>query len=81
MRKLHITLSEESFQAARRCAFDAETTISTMIDYLIEEHLIKRVPDGNSGDTVTAHQDNQFPEVQAPVVPSAWSVTWKPHNR
>jgi hypothetical protein len=76
-RKLHISLTQESFQAVRKCAFDAESTISLVIDFLIEQYLIRKVPDGNSGDEVKAQQ---VPEVPAPTVPSAWSVSSIPRN-
>jgi hypothetical protein len=34
-RKLHMSLTEEHFQAARKCAFDAETSISHVIGHLV----------------------------------------------
>jgi hypothetical protein len=38
-RKVHITLEEENFQCIRRLAFDNEVSISTAIDFVIEEAL------------------------------------------
>lgn len=40
-RKIHITLEEENFQCIRRLAFDNEVSISTAIDFVIEEALRK----------------------------------------
>ena len=40
-RKIHITLEEENFQSIRRLAFDNEVSISTAIDFVIEEALRK----------------------------------------
>ena len=36
-RKVHITLSPENYQLVRKAAFDAEATISQVVDTLIEE--------------------------------------------
>ena len=75
-RKVHISLTQEGYQAVRKFAFECETTISHVLDYLIEENLIK-VPEGNSDDGVMAQQ---VPEVPAPSVPSVWSVSSIPRN-
>jgi hypothetical protein len=40
-RKVHITLTQENFQAVRKLAFDNEVSISDAIDFLIEEMLRK----------------------------------------
>jgi len=38
-RKIHIRLEEENFQCIRKLAFDNEISISTAIDFVIEEAL------------------------------------------
>jgi len=40
-RKVHITLTQENFQAVRKLAFDNDVSISDAIDFLIEEMLRK----------------------------------------
>ena len=74
-RKVHITLTPENFQAVRECAFDTETTISHVIDVLIEEYLVRKMPDGSSGDTTMEQKPNQPPERPAPSVAPEWSVS------
>jgi hypothetical protein len=54
-RKLHISLTEEHFQAARKCAFDAETSISHVIGYLVQKCLIEKVLSLNA----TSHRSQQ----------------------
>ena len=78
-RKLHISLTQEGYQAVRKFAFECETTISHVLDYLIEENLIGKDSDGNPSDTAI-QKSNQAPEVPQPSVPSAWSVSSIPRN-
>jgi len=40
MKKLHITLSDESFEAVRKLAYDVRTSLSAVIDVVIEENLV-----------------------------------------
>ncbi len=44
MKKIHISLTDESYGAIRQLAFDTESSISAVIDMLIDEQLVNPEP-------------------------------------
>jgi hypothetical protein len=69
-RKVHITLSPENYQIVRKAAFDAETTISQVIDTLIEETY------GSAGDETEDQPPNGTRDDQSkqPDPPREWEI-------
>jgi hypothetical protein len=47
MKKVHITLSDEVYEAIRELAYKTRTSISAVIDVLMEEDLVKPKPESD----------------------------------
>ena len=67
-RKIHITLEEENFQCIRRLAFDNEVSISTAIDFVIEEALRK------DKETPSPAECREAPQQPEDSRPKEWSA-------
>jgi hypothetical protein len=69
LRKVHISLTPENFQAVRRVAFESEISVSEVIDDLIAETLMQ--PE----EPPAPPEPEKAPLAPPPSAPLTWSVT------